>query len=65
MSCCPCKGCTERYEACHDHCERYKAWKAPLIEAYERKKIAVLRSEASDGCRRAMKDILKWKQRMR
>lgn len=24
----PCKDCTERHRACHDHCERYKAFKA-------------------------------------
>ena len=24
----PCKGCTERYTACHDHCERFKEYKA-------------------------------------
>lgn len=23
----PCKGCTERYTACHDHCEKYKKWR--------------------------------------
>jgi hypothetical protein len=22
----PCKGCTERYTACHDHCEKHKKW---------------------------------------
>ena len=26
----PCYGCEERHEACHGHCERYKAWKADL-----------------------------------
>ena len=24
---CPCKGCEERHEACHDRCEYYKQWK--------------------------------------
>ena len=24
----PCKGCTERTPGCHDHCERYKEWRA-------------------------------------
>lgn len=23
----PCKECGERYQACHDHCDRYKEWK--------------------------------------
>lgn len=23
----PCKGCTDRYEACHGKCERYLSWK--------------------------------------
>ena len=25
---CPCKGCEDRFEACHDKCEMYKMWKA-------------------------------------
>ena len=28
----PCKGCTERFTACHDKCERYKEWKQRLDE---------------------------------
>lgn len=27
MKKCQCKGCEERSEACHDRCEKYKAWK--------------------------------------
>ena len=27
---CPCRGCEERQEACHGHCERYKEWKEEL-----------------------------------
>lgn len=26
----PCKDCTERFLACHDHCQRYKVWKAEI-----------------------------------
>lgn len=26
----PCKGCTERYPGCHDHCEKYDTWKAEI-----------------------------------
>ena len=26
----PCKGCTERHEACWGKCEKYKSWKAKL-----------------------------------
>lgn len=33
-----CKGCTERYLGCHDHCEKYK-------EAYKREK---LKKDAAD-----------------
>ena len=22
----PCRGCTERYTACHDRCEKHKTW---------------------------------------
>ena len=25
---CPCKSCEERRPACHDVCEKYKAWQA-------------------------------------
>ena len=24
----PCRDCPDRHEACHDHCDRYKAYKA-------------------------------------
>ena len=23
----PCKGCTNRHTACHDSCDKYKAWR--------------------------------------
>lgn len=23
----PCKDCAEKHLACHDHCDKYKAWK--------------------------------------
>ena len=26
----PCKGCEERFQACWDHCQKYKAWKAEI-----------------------------------
>lgn len=29
----PCKGCQSRREACHDSCERYKAWAAEVRKA--------------------------------
>ena len=25
-NCCPCRGCAERYAACHDRCERRAVW---------------------------------------
>ena len=35
----PCKGCTERHEACWGKCEKYKAWKSNLENVNaERKK---------------------------
>lgn len=41
----PCKGCTERFAACSDHCPKdergefgYKAWKAKLEEVKQKKK---------------------------
>lgn len=43
---CPCKDCTERYEACHDHCDKYKDWKAPIAASYaDRKKQVINKSE--------------------
>ena len=35
----PCKGCVEpvRYSGCHDHCEKYKAWKAKRLEGHEQR----------------------------
>lgn len=39
---CPCRGCPDRYEACHDYCDRYKAWKAPIQAQYENRKIEML-----------------------
>ena len=33
MSDSPCHGCTERYTACHDHCKKYKKWRAKLDAA--------------------------------
>ena len=41
---CPCRGCPERHEACHDHCERYKAWKAPLLAEYENRRIGMMQT---------------------
>ena len=34
----PCKGCTDRFTACHDKCEKYKAWKSRLGEVNKRRK---------------------------
>lgn len=28
----PCKGCPDRYPACHDHCKKYGEWRAEHIE---------------------------------
>lgn len=27
----PCRYCTKRHAACHDHCDDYKAWKARYL----------------------------------
>lgn len=29
----PCKGCTQRYRACHGHCAAYIDWKEGLLAA--------------------------------
>lgn len=44
----PCKGCNERYSACHDDCDRYKAFQAECKKSneYNREKNALLISES-------------------
>ena len=34
---CPCRYCTERYEACHDTCDRYNGWATVLRERHHEK----------------------------
>ena len=34
----PCKDCEDRFTACHDKCEKYKAWKSRLDEVNKRRK---------------------------
>lgn len=34
----PCKDCKDRFTACHDKCEKYKAWKSRLDEVNKRRK---------------------------
>lgn len=34
----PCMGCAERYPGCHDHCERYRAWHAKVLEAHRKER---------------------------
>ena len=31
----PCKGCEERHEACHDHCQKYIAFRDEKIKQNE------------------------------
>lgn len=31
-----CKGCTDRYPGCHDHCEHYKEYRKALDEYAEK-----------------------------
>lgn len=44
----PCKGCTERYSACHDECEKFKAFQAEKVKSneYNRQKNEILISES-------------------
>lgn len=58
----PCKGCEERHTACHDHCERYKQWKAEIQAAHKKEKAYLaqrredfMRSEARRGPNMAWK----------
>lgn len=32
----PCKGCEERFPACHDVCEKYQAWKQERAKTKEK-----------------------------
>ena len=34
----PCKGCSDRHEACWGKCEKYKEWKRDLDELNKRRK---------------------------
>ena len=34
----PCKGCSDRHEACWGKCEKYKEWKRDLDELNRRRK---------------------------
>ena len=34
----PCKGCTERHEACWGKCEKYKEWKKLVDDANKARK---------------------------
>ena len=34
----PCKGCNERFTACHDKCEKYKEWKKLVDSANKARK---------------------------
>lgn len=45
----PCKDCPDRYTACHDHCDKYKAWKA---EKDAVKKDMLLRKSIDDTARK-------------
>lgn len=57
----PCKGCTERHEACHGHCERYLAWVQPLRDNYHDRAMAKTLGGISEGRKRKM--LTSWQQR--
>ena len=43
----PCKGCEERYPACHDTCEKYKTFRAEVDDI---KHIKQIRNEFEAYC---------------
>lgn len=51
----PCYGCDERHEACHGHCEKYKAFQAKLdaIRYHKRLEQQVEEAEISNHYRMA------------
>ena len=50
---CPCKDCTNRYEACWGSCPRYKEWKAPFEAAQiEKVKDRISDMALHDGLKR-------------
>lgn len=51
----PCNGCTERYPACQDHCDKpeYKAWKEKIeVARAERKRYRDSHDTLSDDAKR-------------
>lgn len=62
---CPCYKCEERYEACHDHCDKYKTWKKPLADSYDQRANAVNRRMLNDDMYRAMEKRLKQRLKRR
>jgi len=58
----PCKGCTDRHEACHDTCERYKAWKIEHDASREWMRQMTL-SVTSKGAERAFREKCRSRRR--
>ena len=55
----PCKGCSERHEGCHGHCDKYKAFREWLdgVNAARR------REEARNRPNKSYFNSLKWRNR--
>ena len=43
----PCKGCEDRRLGCHGKCEKYKAWRAGMDKAAEKRRLEHEADEAS------------------
>lgn len=52
---CPCKGCTERFEACHDHCEKYQVWKTWHDKIRTDRQLEAECAAGGEGVRKAMR----------
>ncbi len=64
MDDCPCKGCPERHEACHGHCERYKTWVQPIMEDRKRREIfQTIKQNLDDPQQKAMRKRLNERKR--
>ena len=50
----PCKDCEERYRACSDKCDRYKAWKAEI------ERVKMVRKNYLDNRHEELKRRDKW-----
>lgn len=55
----PCRECTERYEACHDRCERFLSWRAELNAIRDTERLAKGHKADADSVHYAKRDRMR------